>query len=197
VGVAKPHVAVTGVLASLGVEVFRRRAEGEANYAPLGLVGEGEAGKEEEEEGEEEAEEEEEEEEVVEEVGGGDDDGNDSDLYDRLEGHDDDDQHIPLIRAATSELAAARGAVTSTFTGVSTSGYGRYKAKFKDNGNTVQVDPIKPKLKPLGSMCLKLKCDVLLSTSAFKFNLRRHTTARTHTWVRSTARRTPPARGTA
>jgi hypothetical protein len=39
----------------------------------------------------------------------------------------------------------------------------------------VQVDPIKPKLKMPRSKRLKLNCDVLLSTSAFKFNLRRFT----------------------
>jgi len=38
----------------------------------------------------------------------------------------------------------------------------------------VQVDPIKPKLEPPGTKRLKLKCDILLSTSAFKFNLRRY-----------------------
>jgi hypothetical protein len=38
----------------------------------------------------------------------------------------------------------------------------------------VQVDPIKPKLKP--PIIMKLNCHVLLSTSAFKFNLRRYTT---------------------
>ena len=37
----------------------------------------------------------------------------------------------------------------------------------------MQVDPIKPKLKPPGTKRLKLKYDILLSTSAFKFNLRR------------------------
>ena len=41
-------------------------------------------------------------------------------------------------------------------------------------GRVVQVDPIKPKLKPPGTKRLKLNCDVLLSTSAFKFNLRRY-----------------------
>ena len=41
----------------------------------------------------------------------------------------------------------------------------------------MQVDPLKPKLKPPGSKRLKLKCDTLLSTSAFKFNLRRYTLA--------------------
>jgi len=39
----------------------------------------------------------------------------------------------------------------------------------------VQVDPIKPQLKPPGTKCLKVKCDALLSNSAFKFNLRRYT----------------------
>jgi len=38
----------------------------------------------------------------------------------------------------------------------------------------VHVDPIKPKLKPPGCKLLKLKCDVLLSNFAFKFNLRRY-----------------------
>jgi len=42
-------------------------------------------------------------------------------------------------------------------------------------GRTVQVDPIKPKLKPPGAKRLKLDCDLLLSTSAFKFNVRRYT----------------------
>jgi len=36
---------------------------------------------------------------------------------------------------------------------------------------------MKPKLKLPGTQRLKLKCDILLSTSAFKFNLRRYTTA--------------------
>ena len=34
---------------------------------------------------------------------------------------------------------------------------------------------MKPKLKPPGTKRLKLNCDILLSTSAFKFNLRRYT----------------------
>ena len=41
------------------------------------------------------------------------------------------------------------------------------------HGGAVQVDPIKPILRPPGSKHLKLNCDVLLSTFAFKFNLRR------------------------
>jgi len=35
---------------------------------------------------------------------------------------------------------------------------------------------MKPKLKPPGTKRLKLNCDTQLSTSAFKFNLRRYTT---------------------
>jgi len=42
-------------------------------------------------------------------------------------------------------------------------------------GRAVQVDPITPKLKPPGTQHLKLNCDILLSTSAFKFNSRRYT----------------------
>ena len=38
----------------------------------------------------------------------------------------------------------------------------------------MQVEPFKPKLKPPGAKRLKLKCDILLSTSAFNFNLRRY-----------------------
>jgi len=41
----------------------------------------------------------------------------------------------------------------------------------------VQVGPIKPKLKPPVSKRLKLKSDILLSTSAFKLNLRRYSEA--------------------
>ena len=36
---------------------------------------------------------------------------------------------------------------------------------------------MKPKLKPPGTRRLKLKCDILLSTSGFNFNLRRYTAA--------------------
>jgi CRP-like cAMP-binding protein len=38
----------------------------------------------------------------------------------------------------------------------------------------MQVDPIKPKLKPPGTKRLKLKYDMLLSNYAFKFNSRRY-----------------------
>jgi hypothetical protein len=41
----------------------------------------------------------------------------------------------------------------------------------------VQVDPIKPKLKPPGTKHLKLNCDILFSTSdsnSIQFNVRRY-----------------------
>ena len=38
----------------------------------------------------------------------------------------------------------------------------------------MQVDPFTPTLRPTGTKLLKLKHDILLSTSAFKFNLRRY-----------------------
>jgi hypothetical protein len=41
-------------------------------------------------------------------------------------------------------------------------------------GRAVPVDPIKPRLKPPETKHLQLKCDMLLSTVAFKFNLRRY-----------------------
>jgi len=44
-----------------------------------------------------------------------------------------------------------------------------------DQGEAVQVNPMKPKLKTPGSERLKLKCDHPLSRFAFKFNLRRYT----------------------
>jgi hypothetical protein len=44
-------------------------------------------------------------------------------------------------------------------------------------GRAVQVDPMNSKLKPPGTKRLKLKCDILLSTSAFKFNLRCYSSA--------------------
>jgi hypothetical protein len=46
----------------------------------------------------------------------------------------------------------------------------------------VQVDPMKPKLKPPGTKRLKLRCDILLLTSAFNFNLRRYTEAKNLTF---------------
>jgi len=44
-------------------------------------------------------------------------------------------------------------------------------------GRAVQVDRIEPTLKPSVSKRLKLQCDILLSTSASTFNLRRYTSA--------------------
>ena len=41
-------------------------------------------------------------------------------------------------------------------------------------GRAVQVEPRKPMLKPPGTEHLKLNCDILLSTFAFNFNLRRY-----------------------
>jgi hypothetical protein len=55
-------------------------------------------------------------------------------------------------------------------------------------GRAVQVDPLKPELKPPGTKRLKLKYDVRLSKSAFKFNMRRYTPAtrppRSPCWTR-------------
>jgi hypothetical protein len=45
----------------------------------------------------------------------------------------------------------------------------------RHHGRAVQVDPIKPKLKPPGTKRLKLQYDEPLSKYAFKFNLRRYT----------------------
>ena len=59
-----------------------------------------------------------------------------------------------------------RGSSTSTPTTGSTSA---------TRGRAVQVDPMKPKLKPPGTKRLKLEYDGLLSNFGFKFNLRRYT----------------------
>ena len=45
-------------------------------------------------------------------------------------------------------------------------------------GRAVQVDPMKPKLRPPGTKRLKLEYDGLPSDFAFKFNLRRYSWAR-------------------
>jgi len=44
----------------------------------------------------------------------------------------------------------------------------------------VQLDPMKPKSKLPGAKRLKLKCDIMLSTGAFKYNLRRHNEGAQH-----------------
>jgi hypothetical protein len=44
------------------------------------------------------------------------------------------------------------------------------------HGRVVQVDPVKPTLKATGYERLKLNCDDLLSSFAFKFDLRRYST---------------------
>ena len=51
----------------------------------------------------------------------------------------------------------------------------------------MQVDPIKPTLKPPGTKRFKLNYDVLLSNFAFNFNLRRYPEAAAK--VRAEARR--------
>jgi hypothetical protein len=53
----------------------------------------------------------------------------------------------------------------------------RCRRRRRRRGRVVQVDPIKPTLKPPGTERLKLNCDVPRSTPAFKFNLRRYAVA--------------------
>ena len=55
-------------------------------------------------------------------------------------------------------------------------------------GRAVQVDPMKPMLEPPATKRLKLNCDILLSTSAFKFNLRQYTPGFTAAAARTTSR---------
>jgi hypothetical protein len=49
-------------------------------------------------------------------------------------------------------------------------------------GRAVQVDPVKPALKPLGTKRLKLIYDGPLSKFAFKLSLHRYTWARARAW---------------
>jgi len=52
-----------------------------------------------------------------------------------------------------------------------------------DLGGAVQVDPIKFTFKAPGPQRLKLEFDVLLSSFAFKFNLRRYTSVGRSAWA--------------
>ena len=100
---------MTGVLASLGVEVFRRRADYSSPLAPY------------------------QDDDVYD---GREDfsyDDDDDEVYDTAEDYSDDDEPPPLKPAAISELAP-RGENTSAFRGVSASGYGRWRAPFKYSG---------------------------------------------------------------
>ena len=71
---------------------------------------------------------------------------------------------------------------------------------FGKHGRAVEVDPIKPKLKPPVTKRLKVNCVVLLPTSAFKFDLRRYSTGRCRgrhpRRVASTGTRSPPSSST-
>ena len=54
----------------------------------------------------------------------------------------------------------------------------------------MQVAPITPKLKPPGTQRLKLNSDILLSSSAFKFNLRRYTKGKSYMFTAGAYTRT-------
>ena len=53
-------------------------------------------------------------------------------------------------------------------------GGGEAREQDGSRGRAAHIDPIKPNLKPPGTKRLKLNRDVLLTTSAFKFNSRRY-----------------------
>jgi hypothetical protein len=55
------------------------------------------------------------------------------------------------------------------------------------HGRAVQVDPIKPMLKPPGTEPLKLECDGLVSSYALNFKLRRYDMVRPEKDVRSSS----------
>ena len=90
----------------------------------------------------------------------------------------------PWLLDVQAELAAAAAAETaardaddddSSFSGDDDDGEDGEGGGFDDDGSAVQIDPMESKLKPLGTQLLKPKCDILLFTSAFKFNLGRYT----------------------
>ena len=54
----------------------------------------------------------------------------------------------------------------------------RRRARAGCQGRAVQVDPIKPTLKPTGNKRLKLKYDNMLSNFAFDLSLHRYTKAK-------------------
>ena len=58
------------------------------------------------------------------------------------------------------------------------------------HGRVVQVDPITPALKALGTHLLILECDEPLSTFAFKINMRRYTMAAVYPPLHRHAQRT-------
>jgi hypothetical protein len=60
------------------------------------------------------------------------------------------------------------------FTTLAHGGRGARRVAAQRHGRVVQVDPIKPKLNLPGTKRFKLTCDILLSTSVYKFNLRRY-----------------------
>jgi len=76
------------------------------------------------------------------------------------------------FRAAVGRAAAA--AATGDYE--DGDGYGAAEGGLTPHGRAVQADPIKSTLKPTGSKRLKVSCDILLSTSAFIFNLCRYST---------------------
>jgi hypothetical protein len=61
-------------------------------------------------------------------------------------------------------------------------------------GGVVQVDPMKPMLKPPGTNLLKLKYDKPLSNIAFKFNWRRYTSAASRPPSSTSASSSPASR---
>ena len=72
----------------------------------------------------------------------------------------------------TLSLSCEGNATQALRVGVHHAGVQRPDAHPSRRGGVVQVDPMKPKLKPKGSKRLIVKCEVLLSNFAFKFNLR-------------------------
>jgi len=82
---------------------------------------------------------------------------------------------LALVLAGGGAGAGAGSHCTYHTHGGGGGGGGRSGGYRDHHGRAVQVDPIKPMLKPRGTKRLKVKCDILLSTFAFKFNLRRYT----------------------
>ena len=86
---------------------------------------------------------------------------------------------VRVRRGAAAERGAGHGGVLCHLLAARARSAGQARRALdqgglQGHGRSVQVDLIKLKLKPPGTKRLKLNCDILLSTSAFKLNLRRY-----------------------
>jgi len=83
-------------------------------------------------------------------------------------------RYTPVVTVASTRIQCMMPAMQDA-SGANTNDHTRTYTITLAIGKAVQVDPIKPTLKPPGTKRLKQKYDKLLSTFAFNFKLRRYT----------------------